>query len=129
MVHDTINKTIVNTGKDPVVSAPENSGTVEIELKIYSNAETDKLQILTDNKGKAPAEEPQALREGPEGPFPELVYTCGNIMNQVKCISVLLPTYLNDWKTITAYLIFSVRVKEIVIFIMRLYHMVMMHLA
>jgi hypothetical protein len=46
-----------------------------IPVIIYNNAETDKLQILTETKGKAPAEEPQALREGPGRPFPELEFT------------------------------------------------------
>ena len=52
MGHDTINKTIVNT-ELPVVEAPEISGTLGNIVKIYNNAETDKLQILSDNKGKA----------------------------------------------------------------------------
>ena|SRR5690606_7107214 len=48
----TINKTIVKI-EAPVVEAPEISGTLENIVKIYNNAETDKLQILSDNKGKA----------------------------------------------------------------------------
>jgi|SRR5690606_10474746 len=48
----TINKTIVKI-EAPVVEAPEISGALETELKVYSNADTDKLQILSDNKGKA----------------------------------------------------------------------------
>jgi hypothetical protein len=35
---------------------------------VYNNADTDKLRILSDNKDKAPAEEPQALREDPGAP-------------------------------------------------------------
>ena len=53
MEQKTINEIIVTTGNDPVVLAPEISGAVEIELKVYKNAETEKLQILSDNKGKA----------------------------------------------------------------------------
>jgi group I intron endonuclease len=60
-----------------IVAAP----IVGPELKVYSNADTEKLQILTDNFGKAPAEESQALREGPGCPFPELEFTNGNITN------------------------------------------------
>jgi group I intron endonuclease len=52
-----------------------------VPVIIYHNAQTDKSIILTDNKDKAPAEEPQALREGPGRPFPELVFIFGNIMN------------------------------------------------
>jgi hypothetical protein len=56
---------------------------------IYNNADTDKLRILTETKGKAPAEEPQALREGPGRPFPELGFTYGHISNLIKCTLVL----------------------------------------
>ena len=52
MKYDTINKIIVNT-ELPVVEVPEISGTLENIVNIYNNAETDKLQILSDNKGKA----------------------------------------------------------------------------
>jgi group I intron endonuclease len=54
---------------------------LEIGLKVYSNAETDKKAILSENKRKAPAEEPQALREGPGRPFPELEFTYFIITN------------------------------------------------
>jgi hypothetical protein len=78
MVHNTINKTIVNT-ELPVVEALEISDALENILKVYNNADTEKKAILSDNKGKAPAEEPQALREGPGRPFPELEYISGLI--------------------------------------------------
>jgi hypothetical protein len=63
-----VTTSIIDTPKIEVskVTAPE--------FKVYNNADTNKLQILTDNKGKAPAEEPQALREGPGRPFPELEF-------------------------------------------------------
>jgi hypothetical protein len=57
-----------------------------IPIIVYNNIEADKLRILTETKGKAPAEEPQALREGPGRPFPELGFTYGNIRNLIKCI-------------------------------------------
>jgi hypothetical protein len=75
-----VTTSIIDTPKIEVskITAPE--------LKVYNNASTEKKAILSDNKGKAPAEEPQALREGPGRPFPELVYTSGNIMNLIKSI-------------------------------------------
>jgi hypothetical protein len=60
-----------------------------VPIMIYHNAETEKSRVITETKGKAPAEEPQALREGPGRPFPELVFIFGLIRIQIRNMLVL----------------------------------------